>query len=83
MKEEDEKKMEREDELELKSGPVSVPDGGWGWMVCLAGFTTQFIILGIQNNSGILYTALLNEYKQSKGATGKPFFFSCYNCDLD
>ena len=47
-----------------------VPDGGWGWLVCLAGFITQFIVLGIQNNTGILYTALLDEYKRSKGQTG-------------
>lgn len=48
----------------------SVPDGGWGWSVCLAGFIAQFVVLGIQNNTGILYKALLEEFKQSKGETG-------------
>lgn len=47
----------------------SVPDGGWGWCVCLAGFIAQFVVLGIQNNTGILYKALLEEFKQSKGET--------------
>ncbi|XP_031565580.1 monocarboxylate transporter 10-like [Actinia tenebrosa] len=45
------------------------PEGGWGWLVCLAGFTAQFIILGIQNNTGILYTCLLTEFKGRKGDT--------------
>lgn len=48
----------------------SVPDGGWGWLVCLAGFIAQFVVLGIQNNTGILYKALLEEFRQSKGETG-------------
>lgn len=48
-----------------------IPEGGWGWLVCLAGFTAQFTILGIQNNTGILYTSLLTEFKRSKGDTGK------------
>ena len=45
-------------------------DGGWGWFVCFAGFIAQFTILGIQNNTGILYTSLLTEFKGSKGDTG-------------
>ena len=47
-----------------------VPEGGWGWLVCVAGFTAQFTILGIQNNTGILYTSLLTEFKGTKGDTG-------------
>ncbi|KAJ7328161.1 hypothetical protein OS493_025574 [Desmophyllum pertusum] len=52
-------------EIEVRS----VPDGGWGWFVCLAGFIAQFVVLGIQNNTGILYKALLEEFKTSKGET--------------
>lgn len=47
-----------------------LPEGGWGWLVCLAGFTAQFIILGIQNNTGILNIGLLTEFKGRKGETG-------------
>ena len=54
--------------LQVAVSPVA--DGGWGWLVCVAGFIAQFIVLGIQNNSGILYTALLDEYKTGKGETG-------------
>ena len=59
------------EKLDLEIQFRSVPDGGWGWLVCLAGFIAQFIVLGIQNNTGILYKALLDEFKQSKGDTGK------------
>lgn len=54
-------------EIEVQS---ATPDGGWGWLVCLAGFIAQFVILGIQNNTGILYKALLVEYNTGKGETG-------------
>lgn len=53
-----------------------LPEGGWGWLVCLAGFTAQFLILGIQNNTGILYTALLTEFKGRKGDTGRIYHLS-------
>ena len=52
-----------------------VPEGGWGWFVCLAGFIAQFVVLGLQNHSGILYKALLQEFKTSKGETGRWFRF--------
>lgn len=53
-------------EIEVRS---AVPEGGWGWLVCLAGFIAQCVILGIQNNTGILYKALLEELKTNKGET--------------
>lgn len=67
------KKSRKDDPAEKVSLQVDVSpvaDGGWGWLVCVAGFVAQFIVLGIQNNSGILYTALLEEYQRSKGQTG-------------
>ena len=33
---------------------VPFPDGGWGWLVCLATFSTQFIVLGTMNNFGVM-----------------------------
>lgn len=70
-----------------------VPEGGWGWLVCVAGFFAQFTILGIQNNTGILYTSLLTEFKGSKGDTGTlydfiysqmeiSFFFAVITCGV-
>ena len=62
------KEMEKvEVEITVRS---DVPEGGWGWLVCLAGFIAQFVVLGLQNNTGILYKALLTEFKTSKGETG-------------
>ena len=63
------KEIEKADvEIVVRS---DVPEGGWGWLVCLAGFIAQFVILGLQNNTGILYKALLEEFKTSKGETGR------------
>lgn len=45
---------------------VPFPDGGWGWLVCMATFTTQFIVLGTMNNFGVVYVELLNEFKTGK-----------------
>ena len=38
------------------------PDGGWGWVVCLASFWTNGTIFGILNTFGILYVKMLEEY---------------------
>lgn len=45
---------------------VPFPDGGWGWFVCMATFTTQFIVLGTMNNFGVIYVELLTEFKIGK-----------------
>lgn len=39
------------------------PDGGYGWIICLAAAMIQFIILGIHNNFGILYTYLISDLR--------------------
>ena len=49
------------------------PDGGWGWVVCLGAFLAQFIVLGMQNTAGIVYTELVKELKSPRGATGEPY----------
>jgi MCP family monocarboxylic acid transporter-like MFS transporter 10 len=58
--------------LDKKPEPlVEYPDGGWGWFVCLAAFTTQFIVLGTMNNFGVIYVELLREFKVGKAEAGK------------
>ncbi|EDO35238.1 predicted protein, partial [Nematostella vectensis] len=53
--------------LDEKPEPlVDYPDGGWGWLVCLAAFITQFIVLGTMNNFGVIYVELLQEFKVGK-----------------
>ena len=58
-------------ELALASKIRIIPEGGWGWVICVAAFVTQLIVMGIHNSFGILYTTLLGEYKKSKAETGK------------
>lgn len=47
------------------------PDGGYGWIICLAAAVIQFIILGIHNNFGILYTYFMKDLNAKPADTGK------------
>ncbi|XP_076825391.1 monocarboxylate transporter 10-like isoform X2 [Clavelina lepadiformis] len=47
----------------------SVPDGGWGWVVTLASFFINIIIIGTHNCFGILYLDLVEEFQQSLSKT--------------
>ena len=55
----------------------SAPDGGFGWVVVFAAFCVQFIVLGVMNNFGVIFSELLVEFKRSKSQTGK---FSSLKC---
>ena len=48
------------------------PDGGWGWLVVLGGFTIHFNCLGLQYTFGILFKALLDDeaLQRASGSTG-------------
>ena len=54
------------------------PDGGYGWVVVLGAFFVQFFVLGTMNNFGILFTELLEEFKETKQATGKKTIYLCF-----
>ena len=54
------------------------PDGGFGWLVVFAAFCVQFIVLGVMNNFGVLFSELLVEFKRSKSQTGKRFTYFSY-----
>lgn len=47
------------------------PDGGFGWVVVFAAFCVQFIVLGVMNNFGVIFSSLLVEFKRSKSQTGE------------
>ena len=47
------------------------PDGGHGWIICIAASICQFIIWGIHNNFGILYTYLMKDLKADPADTGE------------
>ncbi|CAC5416114.1 SLC16A14 [Mytilus coruscus] len=46
-----------------------VPDGGWGWFVLLSSFMIQFIVIGFDGASGILFLKFTDRYKQSAAIT--------------
>ena len=47
------------------------PDGGFGWVIVVAAFSIQFIVLGTMNNFGLLFAMLLEEFHGTKTETGK------------
>ena len=54
------------------------PDGGWGWVVCLGALMVNFLTVGQQNSSGVVYSALLNEFSTQRGETGERTFWAGY-----
>ena len=67
----EENSTSNEGQVQLRVEVKTHPDGGWGWVVCFAAFFIQFLILGMQNCFGILYTALVDTLKTDRGATGE------------
>ena len=47
------------------------PDGGWGWCVVVAAFITQFVVVGLQNSSGVIFNELVQKFNKPRGETGK------------
>ena len=43
------------------------PDGGWGWVVVMAGFLCNMVLDGIGYSFGILLTPLMKHYGVGKG----------------
>lgn len=46
-----------------------IPDGGWGWVVCIAAFVVNFIADGTMFSFGILLLELLDDFHESKALT--------------
>ena len=47
--------------------PPTAPDGGWGWVVVLAGFMVHFIMGGIGYTFGIFLDPLVEHFNSDKG----------------
>ncbi|XP_022245308.1 monocarboxylate transporter 10-like isoform X2 [Limulus polyphemus] len=41
----------------------SFPEGGWGWVVCLASFWTNGIIFGVMNCYGVIFVKLKDQFE--------------------
>ncbi|XP_032225540.1 monocarboxylate transporter 10 isoform X2 [Nematostella vectensis] len=44
-------------------------DSGWSWVVCIASFLVQFLVLGTQNSFGTFFIEFLQDFKQGESAT--------------
>lgn len=68
-----------------KSKAFQPPDGGWGWVVCLASFWTNGTIFGIMNCFGVLYVKLKDKFgdthEEAAFVTCKStiYLFLCFN----
>ncbi|XP_077553395.1 monocarboxylate transporter 13-like [Haemaphysalis longicornis] len=64
--------------LEAASTP---PDGGWGWMVVLAGFICYVVTDGILYSSGVFFEDFLVVFHEGHGATSwiSSITFGCYH----
>jgi len=47
----------------------AAPDGGWGWVICLAAFICNVATDGILFSFGVFYAELLLWFGESKGRT--------------
>ena len=68
------KTHQKQKDIGEKKKMKSHPDGGWGWCVVMAAFTVQFIILGLQNSSGVIFNQLVKKYDRGRGETGTGCF---------
>lgn len=50
-------------------GPVTAPDGGWGWVVLVSTILVQALTLGFSSCIGIFYTDLQTEFQASNQET--------------
>lgn len=55
------------------------PDGGWGWCIVIAAFLTQFVVVGLQNSSGVIFNELVEKFNRPRGETG---FVSSISCGM-
>lgn len=56
-------------EVAKEENKVSIPDGGWGWVVVLSSFVISMIADGISFSFGLLYIEFLEEFQASKSTT--------------
>ena len=45
-------------------------DAGWAWFVCGTTFLMELFVGGMITSSGVIYAALLDEFKKSRAETG-------------
>lgn len=63
------KDEERPDDATTVRVEKECPDGGYGWIICVAAAVIQFIILGIHNSYSVLYTYLMKDMNTEPSET--------------
>ncbi|XP_076093526.1 monocarboxylate transporter 12-like isoform X1 [Mytilus galloprovincialis] len=53
----------------IESSHVTVPDGGYGWLVVFSSYMVHFIIGGVERSAGLLYLQFFNRYNESAALT--------------
>lgn len=71
---------DQEEEPNRRAAGFSV-DGGWSWVVCAAGFLVHFVVSGQISSGGVVYTALMDEFRRPRGETGGSERI-CVTCNL-
>ena len=54
-------------------------DKGWAWVVLATTFLMEFFVGGLITSSGVIYAALIDEFKKSRAETGELIFFVVNN----
>ncbi|XP_050345876.1 monocarboxylate transporter 9-like [Nymphalis io] len=62
-------KLEDEKLITSNEKKITIPDGGWGWVVVGSSFIISMIADGISFSFGLLYIEFLDEFKASKSTT--------------
>lgn len=60
-----------QNEMEVVLEGEDFPDGGFGWVICIAASFVQFVILGIHNSFGVFYTYLMRDLSTEPSETGR------------
>jgi hypothetical protein len=50
-------------------------DSKWSWVVCVCGLVTNIVVIGCSGSFGVLFPAILEEFKAGKGLTGESMLF--------
>lgn len=57
------------EDINVNDKKVTIPDGGWGWVVVGSSFIISMIADGISFSFGLLYIEFLDEFQASKSTT--------------
>ena len=44
------------------------PDGGWGWVICFACFSCNFVLDGIAYSFGVMLETLVNHFDSNRSS---------------